>query len=54
MHEGPEVEEQVVEGVDGQTAGLVGVFERHDGRVQAVGQVPEARAVGLEDFFDAL
>lgn len=54
VHEGPKVEEQVVEGVDGQAAGLVGVLQRHDGRVQAVGQVPEARAVGFNHLFNAL
>lgn len=54
VHEGPKVEEQVVEGVDGQAARLVGVLERHDGRVQAVGQVPEARAAGLNHFLNAL
>lgn len=44
MHERAEVKEEVVEGVDRQAAGLICVLQGHDGCVEAVGQVPEARA----------
>lgn len=54
VHERSEIKEQVVESVDRQPAGLVGVLQGHDGRVQAVSQIPESRAARLDHLLSAL
>ena len=54
MHERTQVKEHVVEGVDGQASGFVGVFQRDDGRVQGVGQVTETWVARFDHFLGAL
>lgn len=54
MHDGAHVKEHVVEGTDGQVSSFIGVFQGDDGRVQGVGQVPEAGAARLNDLHGAL
>lgn len=54
MHEGAHVEEHVVEGVDGQASSLIGVFQRHDGGVQGVGQITETWPACFNHFLGAL
>lgn len=54
VHERAQVEEHVVEGVDGQASGFVGVLQSDDGRVHGVGQVTEARPAGFNHFLGAL
>lgn len=45
VHERAKIEEQVVECVDRQASGLICIFQGHNGCVEAVGEIPEARAV---------
>ena len=54
VHERAQVEEHVIEGVDRQPSGFISVLESHDGRVQGVGEVTEARTAGLDDLLGAL
>lgn len=54
MHERAQVEEHVVEGMDGQASGFISVFQSYDRRVHGVGQVTEARPAGFNHFLGAL
>ena len=54
MHERAKIEEHVVEGMDRQASGFIGVFQCYDGRVHGVGHVAETWAARFDHFLGAL
>lgn len=54
VHQRTQVKEHVVEGVDRQASSFISVFQRHDGRVQGVGEVTETWPARFNHFLGAL
>lgn len=54
VHQRAEVEQQIVESVDGQSSGFICVLHGHNGGVEGVGQIAKSRATRLNDLLGAL